>query len=180
MFSKLTIQDYPEPPNIKPGDSLHCDFILDDLDFIAKNDFKIMLKGEYAMHHSWMTEGGYPYLYRMVDDCLSPNETHHSQFCLHLKGKGEPYRKRAYYKIVKPEHAGNQFTFSIYAKAEHLKKSNTADLEVVFEKRLIKEGVDKTSVFKLLGKLARILIGIVQCGESFAPEKAAPNCVQAA
>ncbi|WP_054027430.1 hypothetical protein [Bacillus sp. FJAT-28004] len=146
MYSKLTIQDYPEPPHIKPGDSLHCDFILDDLEFITKNDFKIMLKGEYAMHPSWMTEGGYPYLYRMVDDCLSPNDTHHSQFCLHLKGEGEPYRKRAYYKFVKPEHAGNQFTFSIYAKADYLEKNNTADLEIVFEKRLIKEGIDKASI----------------------------------
>jgi transposase len=30
------------------------------------------------------------------------------------------------------------------------------------------------SIFKLLGKLARILIGIVQHGEAFCPDKAAP------
>jgi transposase len=36
------------------------------------------------------------------------------------------------------------------------------------------------SVFKLLGKLARIIIGIVGRGETFSPEKAAPTCIQAA
>ncbi|MGO4272676.1 hypothetical protein AB4Z22_23020 [Paenibacillus sp. TAF58] len=36
------------------------------------------------------------------------------------------------------------------------------------------------SVFKLLGKLARIIIGIVQSEESFSPEKDVPNCAQAA
>jgi transposase len=36
------------------------------------------------------------------------------------------------------------------------------------------------SIFKLLGKLARILVGIVQRGESFLPEKAAPNYAPAA
>ncbi|WP_246359054.1 hypothetical protein [Paenibacillus phytorum] len=36
------------------------------------------------------------------------------------------------------------------------------------------------SVFKLLGKLARIIVGIVQRGEAFSPEKAAPICIHAA
>jgi transposase len=36
------------------------------------------------------------------------------------------------------------------------------------------------SVFKLLGKLARIMIGIVQRGETFSPEKTAPTITQAA
>jgi transposase len=44
----------------------------------------------------------------------------------------------------------------------------------------IKQMKKNQSVFKLLGKLARILVGIVQSGESFSPEKAAPNCAQAA
>jgi hypothetical protein len=44
----------------------------------------------------------------------------------------------------------------------------------------IKQMKKQQSVFKLLGKLARILVGIVQNGESFSPEKAVPNCVQAA
>jgi transposase len=44
----------------------------------------------------------------------------------------------------------------------------------------IKQMKKNQSVFKLLGKLARILVGIVQSGESFSPEKAAPNYAQAA
>jgi transposase len=36
------------------------------------------------------------------------------------------------------------------------------------------------SILKLMGKLARILIGIVQRGESFSPDKAAPLCEQVA
>jgi transposase len=44
----------------------------------------------------------------------------------------------------------------------------------------IKQMKKQQSIFKLLGKLARILVGIVQQGESFLPEKAAPNCAQAA
>ncbi|QHT59798.1 hypothetical protein GXP70_07410 [Paenibacillus lycopersici] len=146
MYSKMTIQDYAEPPHIKPGDVFTYDFVLDDSDFIADHDFKLMLKGEYAMHPSWMTEAGYPYLYRMIDDCLCPIDTHHSQFYLRFKGNGEAYRKRAYYKFVKPEHAGNRFTFSIYAKAEQLIKNTDAELDIVFEKRWIKEGVNKASI----------------------------------
>jgi transposase len=44
----------------------------------------------------------------------------------------------------------------------------------------VKKMNKQQSVFKLLGKLARILVGIVQNGESFSPEKAAPSCAQAA
>jgi transposase len=44
----------------------------------------------------------------------------------------------------------------------------------------IKQMKKQQSVFKLLGKLARIIIGIVQSEESFSPEKAALNCAQAA
>jgi hypothetical protein len=36
------------------------------------------------------------------------------------------------------------------------------------------------SVFKLIGKLARIIIGIVGRGETFSPEKTAPAYIQAA
>lgn len=36
------------------------------------------------------------------------------------------------------------------------------------------------SVFKILGKLARIIIGLVQRGETFTPEKAIPTCLKAA
>jgi hypothetical protein len=40
--------------------------------------------------------------------------------------------------------------------------------------------IKQQSVFKLLVKLARIIIGIVQRGETFSPEKATPNFTQAA
>ncbi|MCZ8514353.1 hypothetical protein O9H85_18370 [Paenibacillus filicis] len=44
----------------------------------------------------------------------------------------------------------------------------------------VKRMKKQQSVFKLLGKLARIIIGIVQRAESFSPEKAAPTSIQAA
>jgi transposase len=44
----------------------------------------------------------------------------------------------------------------------------------------IKQMEKQQSVFKLLGKLARIIIGIVGRGETFSPEKVAPTCTQAA
>ncbi|MDQ0899158.1 IS110 family transposase [Paenibacillus sp. V4I7] len=44
----------------------------------------------------------------------------------------------------------------------------------------IKQMKKQQSIFKLLGKLARILIGIVQRGESFLPEKVTSNYAQAA
>jgi transposase len=44
----------------------------------------------------------------------------------------------------------------------------------------IKQMKKQQSIFKLLGKLARIIIGIVQRGETFSPEKTAPTCTQAA
>jgi transposase len=40
--------------------------------------------------------------------------------------------------------------------------------------------IKQQSVFKMLVKLARIFIGIVQRGETFSPEKATPNFTQAA
>jgi transposase len=44
----------------------------------------------------------------------------------------------------------------------------------------IKQMKKQQSVYKLLGKLARIIIGIVQRGETFSPEKTAPTYTKAA
>jgi transposase len=44
----------------------------------------------------------------------------------------------------------------------------------------VKHMSKQQSVFKLLGKLARILIGMVQSGETFTPEKTVHSYVQAA
>lgn len=44
----------------------------------------------------------------------------------------------------------------------------------------IKHMSKQQSIFKLLGKLARILVGMVHCGESFSPEKTVYTYVQAA
>jgi transposase len=44
----------------------------------------------------------------------------------------------------------------------------------------VKQMKKQQSVFKLLGKLARIIVGIVQRGEAFSPEKASPISIQAA
>jgi transposase len=44
----------------------------------------------------------------------------------------------------------------------------------------VKKMKKQQSIFKLLGKLARILIGIVQGGETFSPEKASPFFTEAA
>ncbi|WP_369405542.1 transposase [Aneurinibacillus tyrosinisolvens] len=44
----------------------------------------------------------------------------------------------------------------------------------------VKHMKKQRSIFKLVGKLARILIGIVQHGEAFSPDKAAPPYDQAA
>jgi hypothetical protein len=44
----------------------------------------------------------------------------------------------------------------------------------------IKQMKKQQSLFKLLGKLARILVGIVQRGEAFLPEKVTPNYAPAA
>jgi hypothetical protein len=44
----------------------------------------------------------------------------------------------------------------------------------------VKHMSKQQSVFKLLGKLARILIGMVQNGETFSPEKTVHSYAQAA
>jgi hypothetical protein len=44
----------------------------------------------------------------------------------------------------------------------------------------VKKMKKQQSIFKLLGKLARILIGIVQRGETFSPEKASSVFTEAA
>ncbi|MFD0681392.1 IS110 family transposase, partial [Paenibacillus sp. GCM10027630] len=44
----------------------------------------------------------------------------------------------------------------------------------------VKHMKKQRSVFKLLGKVARILISIVQRGETFSPEKASHILIQAA
>jgi transposase len=44
----------------------------------------------------------------------------------------------------------------------------------------VKKMKKQQSIFKLLGKLARILIGIVQSGEPFSPEKASSFFTEAA
>lgn len=44
----------------------------------------------------------------------------------------------------------------------------------------IKRMKKQQSIFKLLGKLARILVGLVQRGEKFSPEKTVRNWAQVA
>ena len=103
------------------------------------------------MHPGWMWEGGYPLLYRDIDDALCTDVTRQEQFSLHLKMAGENYPRRAYCKLPCPLELSPQFpvptggvgtwTFSIWAKAEALDWAEKVGAGVSFRIWNRKEGL---------------------------------------
>lgn len=98
--------------------------------------FKLRLRGDVDVQQNWMWEGGYPLLYRDIDDALC-TDTHHSQFCLKLDMDthlGRNYPRRAYCKLPCPLELTPQFEvpgggignweFSIWAKADNVTLQN--------------------------------------------------------
>lgn len=113
------------------------------LDTRALGDFdpthsriKLRLRGNVALHPSWMYEGGLPFYYRDIDDSLTA-ETHHSAYALKLTAHGEPWPRRAYNKIPCPPKINSQYpvpegggpwTFSLWVKAEGLEVRGCASV----------------------------------------------------
>ena len=115
---------------------------------------KLRLRGDVQLHPSWMYEGGLPFLYRDIDDALTA-ETHHSRFALELAARGEPWPRRAHYKIQCPPKINTQFPvpqgggpwrFSCWVWTEGLRLAEDGRAAVVFSHFWKKEGVDPRDI----------------------------------
>lgn len=117
---------------------------------LADSRVRLRLRGDVCLHPSMMYEGGLPYLYRDIDDCLS-GETHHSRYSLKICADGEDWPRRAYYKITCPPAINTQYRvqdvtgewdFSCYAKTEGLTLLEKGCARFTFERFLKKPGRD--------------------------------------
>lgn len=99
-----------EPCVLKAGQQVGLTFDTGDLPGLELSDsrVKLRLRGDVALHPSWMYEGGLPFYYRDIDDALTP-ETHHSRFALKLSAGGEDWPRRAHYKIQCPPKINSQY-----------------------------------------------------------------------
>ncbi len=154
LFNNYIVKEYDDKclPKIKSGDTFKLSFNTDEfLDGAPENySFKVRFTGDVDVQPNWMWEGGYPRLYRLIDDALS-TETKHSQFSLKMKLNHEDYPRRAYYQIPCPPRLTPQFPvnpcdpkwdFSVLAKAENLKIDEGGRISFVIEKYLKKDGVN--------------------------------------
>ena len=137
--------------SIKAGDDFTIKFdsnqLLLPVDCLSTDfRYKLWLRGDVDVQQNWMFEGGYPLLYRDIDDALCTTHTNESQFSLHFdlkKHLGRNYPRRAYCKVACPPELSPQFpvpggglgiwNFSISAKAENLILENGGQVGVKFE-----------------------------------------------
>lgn len=138
-----------EAKSLKKGDTVQVNFNADSFQNCKNYLFKLRLSGDVGLHTSWEFEGGYPLLYRDIDDALC-EETHHSQYSLRIKENKESYKRSVYYKVQCPLRITPQFpvphninkncTFSLFIKGESFYSYEKA--EVVFERYFKKTGRD--------------------------------------
>lgn len=111
---------------------------------------RLRLTGDVGIQQNWMWEGGFPRLYRLIDDALS-TETRASQFSLKLEMDGEEWPRRAYFQLPCPPRLTPQFPahgsagvwqFSLWVKAEHLSKREGGKARFVIETYKKRPGVD--------------------------------------
>lgn len=172
MYTKTIVKAFERNREklIQVGDTYVCCF--DTQKFLKEPatdyQFKLRLVGDQGVHPAWLCEGGYPLLYRMIDDALCTQVVHHSQFSLKLKMNYENYPKRVYYKMLFPLHITPQykvkkgddkhFKFSIYVKTKDLTIKSDGKVEIVFEKRFIRPGVDERDISYEADEIVKIPI----------------------
>lgn len=154
LFKNHIIGEYDDRnlPKVKAGADFKIGFNTND--FISGNpsdySFKVRLTGDVDVQQNWMWEGGYPRLYRLIDDALS-TETKQSQFSLKVPMNHEDWPRRAYCQIPCPVRLTPQFAatrpfgkwdFSILAKAENLVIDEGGRVSFIIEKYLKKPGVN--------------------------------------
>lgn len=154
LFRNYILKEYDDRclRKLKSGDSLRLSFHTDDIlpDSPEHYRFKLRLTGDVDVQPNWMWEGGYPKLYRLIDDALS-TQTSHSQFSLKMPLNHEDWPRRAYYQVLCPPRLTPQFPvnpcsgkwdFSVWVKAENLSVEEGGRVCFVVEKYLKREGVD--------------------------------------
>lgn len=107
---------------------------------VSHSRIKLRLRGDVAIHPSWMYEGGLPFYYRDIDDSLT-TETHHSRFALKLSAAGEDWPRRAHYKIQCPPKINSQYPvpegggpwqFTCWVRTEELRILSGGCARIIF------------------------------------------------
>ncbi len=98
------------PSVIQAGQCETLHFVAEELPGLdpGSSRIKLRLRGDVALHPSWMYEGGLPFYYRDIDDALT-TQTHHSAYALKLCAQGEPWPRRMHYKLQCPPKINSQY-----------------------------------------------------------------------
>lgn len=130
MFHVLPILDETKL-TLMPGNEHSFSFSTDTFLQTDSEDYRFRLRfcGDCGVHPSWMWEGGFPLLYRDIDDALTTETRHHSAYSLCLEENGEDYPRSVYFKLPCPPRCTEQFAaqpsregrwhFSLWLKGEN-------------------------------------------------------------
>jgi hypothetical protein len=130
---------------IKPGENIKVLFTGNEIGYNPKisQKYKVRLIGEVDINPLLRTEGGFPPLYRDIDDSLSSNITHHSRYSLNFCSNGEDYPLKICYKVVWSDIMGelpeikycsdNKLKLGLWWKKENIKIMPGGVLKLVAE-----------------------------------------------
>lgn len=161
VYKNYKIEEFNDKnlPKIKAGESFSVSFrgekLLREISWGEEENlngyhWKLRLTGDVDVQPNWMWEGGFPRLYRLIDDALS-TETRQSQFSLKMEMNREEWPRRAYFQLPCPPRLTPQFpahpwngewTFSVWAKAEALSLGEGGKARFVMETYKKKAGVN--------------------------------------
>lgn len=162
-YQNYTIKEFEDTnlPKIKAGDGMNFCFHVEDFlkdiqkdGDIKKYRMKLRLTGDVDLQQNWMWEGGFPRLYRLIDDALC-TETRQSQFSLKMEMKGEEWPRRAYVQLPCPPRLTPQFPahpwdglweFSVWVKADHLSLKQEGKARIVIETYKKKPGISEKDI----------------------------------
>lgn len=92
---------------IKPQQQVQMNFSGKEIGIDEGNKkYRLRLIGEVDVHPLWRCEGYFPLMYRMIDDSLCLDETHHSPYSLKISSNWDNYPRRVYAKITSDDLVG--------------------------------------------------------------------------
>jgi hypothetical protein len=162
----IRIDDYF---HIKPSEEVKADFPGEIIGFdgIHPNRYRLRLIGEVDVYHAWRGEAGnFDVFYRLIDDALCTDITHHCHYSLRLSSGGENYPRKAFYKAVRPQNrsSGNEWRFGIWFKKENVHIQNGGCLSFTAEIRYRKEGRNDADISGEPDEIYTIDIADGTCG----------------
>jgi hypothetical protein len=122
---------------LHPGESVRVSALTPEK--VRDLAWRLRLVGEVDVDRLLRTEGGFPPFYRLIDDALDAQTTHHRSYSLALHSHGELYPRRAYFRMLwhnTVEEQGNLLKVWVRKEGVEILPGGRVGIEVaVYQKR---------------------------------------------